>query len=165
MVIIHKVYKHIVSLKCHLRRETRNHRPLLTDFLKDRIIVMSINDLLEIPEFLQREPKPVSNELVQDKPTDWWMPDLQAYKEERLAKEKRKQEIEQEKTDRAERKARKKRIEHQVYDAVSRKQNTFGMIRKVMLDNISDSEIRGAIRRLTKQNLLDKISKRVYTTR
>ena len=52
-----------------------------------------------------------------------------------------------------------------MYDAVSRKQNTFGMIRKVMLDSISDSEIRGAIRRLTKQNRLDKISKRVYTTR
>ena len=123
---------------------------------------MSINDLLEIPEFLQREPKPVSNELVQDKPTDWWMPDLQAYKEERLAKEKRKQEIEQEKTDRAERKARKKRIEHQVYDAISRKHNTFGMIRKTMLDSISDSEIRGGLRRLTKQGLIDKISKRVY---
>ena len=109
---------------------------------------MSLDHLLEIPEFLQREPKPISSRPVLDNPVAWWMPNLQAYKEERLAKEKRKQEIEQEKTDRAERKARKKRIEHQVYDVISRKHNTFGMIRKTMLDSISDSEIRGGLRRL-----------------
>ena len=126
---------------------------------------MSLDHLLEIPEFLQRDYDPLEwlEKYTPPKDIPWWMPDLQAYKEERLAKEKRKQEIEQEKTDRAERKARKKRIEHQVYDAISRKHNTFGMIRKTMLDSISDSEIRGGIRRLTKQGLIDKISKRVYT--
>ena len=123
-----------------------------------------MSDPLEIPKFLQRDYDPLDwlEKYTPPKDIPWWMPDLQAYKEERLAKEKRKQEIEQEKTDRAERKARKKRIEHQVYDAISRKQNTFGMIRKVMLDSISDSEIRGGIRRLTKKGLIDKISKRVY---
>ena len=123
-----------------------------------------MDDLLEIPDFLRRPYDPNKKYPArQDDP--WWMPDLQAYKEEREAKEKRKQEIEQEKTDRAERKARKKRIEHQVYDAVSRKQNTFGMIRKSMRDTVSDSEIQSAIRRLTKKEMLDKISKRVYRPR
>jgi len=123
-----------------------------------------MDDLLEIPDFLRKSYDP-NKKYPARKDDPWWMPDLQAYKEEREAKEKRKQEIEQEKTDKAERKARKKRIEHQVYDAVSRKQNTFGMIRKSMRDTVSDSEIQSAIRRLTKQKMLDKISKRVYRTR
>ena len=122
---------------------------------------MDKENLLEIPEFLRRKPKDIKRDIQPEKVT-WWMPDLQAYRDEAIAKEKRKEEIQEEKSLRLARKARKKRIESNVLDAVGKNHITFGQIRAYIYDGTSDSEIKGAIRRLMKDGKLSKPSRRTY---
>ena len=124
---------------------------------------MSTDDL-DIPKFLQRDYDPLKwvEQYVPPKDTPWWMPDLQAYRDEAIAKEKRKEEIQEEKSLRVARKARKKRIESHVLDAIDKSHTTFGQIREYIYDGTSDTEIKGAIRRLIKDGKLSKPSRRTY---
>ena len=100
----------------------------------------NVNHLLEIPEFLQRDYDPLK-----------W---LEKYS-------KRKDEIVQIKQARLERKKRKNNIEVIVLEAIQRKYNTFGEMMSIVSD-VSEAEMRGAIRRLMKDNKVVKLSRRVY---
>jgi ClpP class serine protease len=118
-----------------------------------------INDLLEIPEFLRREPVDVPEHV--EKKKKWWMPDLLAYKLEQEAKQERKLEIENEKFAREERRARKQRIRNYVFSAISNGHNTMGKMMAV-IPNVNESDIRAALRKLMQLNSVEKISRRVY---
>ena len=125
---------------------------------------MDDNDLLNIPAFLKREIKdlePIIEEPPPDKEESWikLLREHQKKKEQRVA---RKAEIAQTKQERISRKARKKRIESNVLDAVGKNHITFGQIRAYIYDDTSDSEIKGAIRRLMKDGKLSKPSRRTY---
>ena len=122
------------------------------------------SSLLDIPEFLQRDYDPLEwlEKYIPPKDEPWWMPDLQAYKDEAIAREERKKEIQEEKREKNKRKLRKQRIEYDVLDLISRNNNTYGKIRTNMHEGISDSEIRTGLRRLMKQGKVIKPSRRTY---
>ena len=124
---------------------------------------MSTDDL-NIPKFLQRDYDPLKwvEQYVPPKDTPWWMPDLQAYKDEALAREARHKEIQKEKEEKNKRKMRKKRVEYDVLDYVSKQNITYKQIRAVMSESTTDNEIKSAIRRLIKQGSLVKLSRKTY---
>ncbi len=123
----------------------------------------NVDHLLEIPEFLQRDPNvgPPPEDQGSRKKHDWWMPDLQSYRQEEIDRQQRKDEIAQIKQDRLARKKRKKNIEIIVVEAIQKKYNTFGKMMSIVSD-VSEAEMRGAIRRLMKDNKVVKLSRRVY---
>ena len=95
------------------------------------------------------------------KDEQWWMPDLQSYRQEEIDRQQRKDEIVQIKQARLERKKRKKNIETIVVEAIQKKYDTFGKMMSIVSD-VSEAEMRGAIRRLMKDNKVVKLSRRVY---
>ena len=113
----------------------------------------NVDHLLEIPEFLQRDPNvgPPPEDQGSRKKHDWWMPDLQSYRQEEIDRQQ----------DRLARKKRKKNIEIIVVEAIQKKYNTFGKMMSIVSD-VSEAEMRGAIRRLMKDNKVVKLSRRVY---
>ena len=122
-----------------------------------------MDHLLEIPEFLQRDYDPLKwlEKYSKRKDEPWWMPDLQSYRQEEVERQQRKDEIVQIKQARLERKKRKKNIETIVLEAIQKKYNTFGKMMSIVSD-VSEAEMRGAIRRLMKDNKVVKLSRRVY---
>ena len=123
----------------------------------------NVDHLLVIPEFLQRDPNvgPPPEDQGGRKKHDWWMPDLQSYRQEEIDRQQRKNEIAQIKQDRLARKKRKKNIETIVVEAIQKKYDTFGKMMSIVSD-VSEAEMRGAIRRLMKDNKVVKLSRRVY---
>ena len=123
----------------------------------------NVDHLLEIPEFLQRDYDPLKwlEKYTERKDEQWWMPDLQSYRQEEIDRQQRKDEIAQIKQDRLARKKRKKNIEIIVVEAIQKKYNTFGKMMSIVSD-VSEAEMRGAIRRLMKDNKVVKLSRRVY---
>ena len=123
----------------------------------------NVDHLLEIPKFLQRDYDPLKwlENYIKRKDEPWWMPDLQSYRQEEIDRQQRKDEIAQIKQDRLARKKRKKNIEIIVVEAIQKKYNTFGKMMSIVSD-VSEAEMRGAIRRLMKDNKVVKLSRRVY---
>ena len=123
----------------------------------------NVDHLLEIPKFLQRDYDPLKwlEKYTKRKDEPWWMPDLQSYRQEEIDRQQRKDEIAQIKQDRLARKKRKKNIEIIVVEAIQKKYNTFGRMMSIVSD-VSEAEMRGAIRRLMKDNKVVKLSRRVY---
>jgi hypothetical protein len=123
-----------------------------------------MDDLLKIPKFLQRDYDPLEwlESYTPHKDEPWWMPDLQAYKEEAFSRDKRRKEIQKEKEGIHNRKMRKKRIEYDVLDCVSKQNITYKQIRAVVNANTADNEIKSAMRRLIKQGSLIKLSRKTY---
>ena len=123
----------------------------------------NVDHLLEIPDFLQRDYDPLKwlEKYTERKDEKWWMPDLQSYRQEEIDRQQRKNEIAQIKQDRLARKKRKKNIEIIVVEAIQKKYNTFGKMMSIVSD-VSEAEMRGAIRRLMKDNKVVKLSRRVY---
>ncbi len=123
----------------------------------------NVDHLLEIPEFLQRDYDPLKwlEKYTERKDEQWWMPDLQSYRQEEIDRQQRKDEIVQIKQARLERKKRKKNIETIVVEAIQKKYDTFGKMMSIVSD-VSEAEMRGAIRRLMKDNKVVKLSRRVY---
>ena len=123
----------------------------------------NVDHLLEIPEFLQRDYDPLKwlEKYTERKDEQWSMPDLQSYRQEEIDRQQRKDEIAQIKQDRLARKKRKKNIEIIVVEAIQKKYNTFGKMMSIVSD-VSEAEMRGAIRRLMKDNKVVKLSRRVY---
>ena len=122
----------------------------------------NVDHLLEIPEFLQRDYDPLKwlEKYTERKDEQWWMPDLQSYRQEEIDRQQRKDEIVQIKQARLERKKRKKNIETIVVEAIQKKYDTFGKMMSIVSD-VSEAEMRGAIRRLMKDNKVVKLSRRV----
>ena len=123
----------------------------------------NVDHLLEIPDFLQRDYDPLKwlEKYTERKDEKWWMPDLQSYRQEEIDRQQRKNEIAQIKQDRLARKKRKKNIEIIVVEAIQKKYDTFGKMMSIVSD-VSEAEMRGAIRRLMKDNKVVKLSRRVY---
>lgn len=123
----------------------------------------NVDHLLEIPDFLQRDYDPLKwlEKYTERKDEQWWMPDLQSYRQEEIDRQQRKNEIAQIKQDRLARKKRKKNIETIVVEAIQKKYDTFGKMMSIVSD-VSEAEMRGAIRRLMKDNKVVKLSRRVY---
>ena len=123
----------------------------------------NVDHLLEIPEFLQRDYDPLKwlEKYTERKDEPWWMPDLQSYRQEEAERQQRKDEIVQIKQARLDRKKRKKNIETIVVEAIQKKYDTFGKMMSIVSD-VSEAEMRGAIRRLMKDNKVVKLSRRVY---
>ena len=123
----------------------------------------NVDHLLEIPDFLQRDYDPLKwlEKYTERKDEKWWMPDLQSYRQEEIDRQQRKKEIAQIKQDRLARKKRKKNIEIIVVEAIQKKYDTFGKMMSIVSD-VSEAEMRGAIRRLMKDNKVVKLSRRVY---
>lgn len=123
----------------------------------------NVDHLLEIPDFLQRDYDPLKwlEKYTKRKDEPWWMPDLQSYRQEEIDRQQRKDEIVQIKQARLERKKRKKNIEIIVIEAIQKKYDTFGKMMSIVSD-VSEAEMRGAIRRLMKDNKVVKLSRRVY---
>ncbi len=123
----------------------------------------NVDHLLEIPDFLQRDYDPLKwlEKYTKRKDEPWWMPDLQSYRQEEIDRQQRKNEIAQIKQDRLARKKRKKNIETIVVEAIQKKYDTFGKMMSIVSD-VSEAEMRGAIRRLMKDNKVVKLSRRVY---
>ena len=123
----------------------------------------NVDHLLEIPDFLQRDYDPLKwlEKYTKREDEPWWMPDLQSYKQEEIDRQQRKNEIAQIKQDRLARKKRKKNIETIVVEAIQKKYDTFGKMMSIVSD-VSEAEMRGAIRRLMKDNKVVKLSRRVY---
>ena len=123
----------------------------------------NVDHLLEIPDFLQRDYDPLKwlEKYTERKDEKWWMPDLQSYRQEEEDRQQRKNEIAQIKQDRLARKKRKKNIEIIVVEAIQKKYDTFGKMMSIVSD-VSEAEMRGAIRRLMKDNKVVKLSRRVY---
>jgi len=123
----------------------------------------NVDHLLEIPDFLQRDYDPLKwlEKYTERKDEQWWMPDLQSYRQEEIDRQQRKDEIVQIKQARLARKKRKKNIETIVVEAIQKKYDTFGKMMSIVSD-VSEAEMRGAIRRLMKDNKVVKLSRRVY---
>jgi hypothetical protein len=123
----------------------------------------NVDHLLEIPEFLQRDYDPLKwlEKYTERKDEQWWMPDLQSYRQEEIDRQQRKDENNKIKQARLDRKKRKKNIETIVLEAIQKKYNTFGRMMSIVSD-VSEAEMRGAIRRLIKDNKVVKLSRRVY---
>ena len=123
----------------------------------------NVDHLLEIPDFLQRDYDPLKwlEKYTKRKDEPWWMPDLQSYRQEEIDRQQRKDEIVQIKKARVERKKSKKNIEIIVIEAIQKKYDTFGKMMSIVSD-VSEAEMRGAIRRLMKDNKVVKLSRRVY---
>ena len=123
----------------------------------------NVDHLLEIPEFLQRDYDPPKwfEKYTERKDEQWWMPDLQSYRQEEIDRQQRKDENNKIKPARLDRKKRKKNIETIVLEAIQKKYNTFGRMMSIVSD-VSEAEMRGAIRRLMKDNKVVKLSRRVY---
>ena len=123
----------------------------------------NVDHLLEIPDFLQRDYDPLKwlEKYTKRKDEPWWMPDLQSYRQEEEERQQRKNEIAQIKQARLARKKRKKNIETIVVEAIQKKYDTFGKMMSIVSD-VSEAEMRGAIRRLMKDNKVVKLSRRVY---
>ena len=123
----------------------------------------NVDHLLEIPEFLQRDYDPLKwlEKYTKRKDEPWWMPDLQSYRQEEIDRQQRKDENNKIKQARLDRKKRKKNIETIVLEAIQKKYNTFGKMMSIVSD-VSEAEMRGAIRRLMKDNKVVKLSRRVY---
>jgi ClpP class serine protease len=123
----------------------------------------NVDHLLEIPEFLQRDYDPLKwlEKYTERKDEQWWMPDLQSYRQEEIDRQQRKDENNKIKQARLDRKKRKKNIETIVLEAIQKKYNTFGRMMSIVSD-VSEAEMRGAIRRLMKDNKVVKLSRRVY---
>ena len=123
----------------------------------------NVDHLLEIPEFLQRDYDPLKwlEKYTERKDEQWWMPDLQSYRQEEIDRQQRKDENNKIKQARLDRKKRKKNIETIVLEAIQKKYDTFGKMMSIVSD-VSEAEMRGAIRRLMKDNKVVKLSRRVY---
>ena len=128
---------------------------------------MDDKDLLDIPEFLKREVKDTETIIEEDTPKkeESWIRVLREHTEKKEKRALRRAEIVQTKQDRLLRKKRKKFIEEFVMDAVRWRQDTFGKIRKFVAEDVTDNEIKSALKRVLKKELLVKPSSKTYKVR
>ena len=126
---------------------------------------MDDKDLLDIPDFLRRQVSDkelIIEEDTEPKKEESWMRLLREHKEKKERRALRRKEIIKKKQDVLLRKKRKKYVDNFVMDAVRWKQDTFGKIRKFIVEDVTDSEIKSSLRRAIKAELLFKPSSRTY---
>ena len=127
---------------------------------------MDDTDLLDIPEFLRRkvskEERIIEEDTEPKKEEESWIKILNEHREKKERRALRRKEIIKKKQDVLLRRKRKKYVDNFVIDAVRWKQDTFGKIRKFIVEDVTDSEIKSSLRRAIKAELLFKPSSRTY---
>ena len=128
---------------------------------------MDDKDLLDIPKFLKREVKDTETIIEEDTPDkeESWKKILREHREDKERRALRRKEIIKKKQDVLLRRKRKQHVDNFVMDAVRWRQDTFGKIRKFVAEDVTDNEIKSALKRLLKNERLIKPSSRTYKVR